>query len=219
MLHCTYILSVHGKEMRFIHGSPPQDRTMTTNKANPQVNFRKLWIADTAALKAHLLRLDAESRRMRFGTPVSDFFIKQYAENVLGSHSVAHGYFVDGVLRGVAELRGFRGVAGGEAEAAFSVEKEFQNRGIGTELFGRTVLVARTRGISKLFVNFLSQNQRMQAIAKKFDAVLTFDSDGVLGKIDAPRANALTYWKEAMTDGEDIANSLLQSQSRALRSA
>lgn len=192
---------------------------MTTNKANSQVHFRKLWVADTAALKAHLLRLDPESRRMRFGTPVSDFFIKQYAENALGGHSIAHGYFVDGVLRGVAELRGFRGVAGGEAEAAFSVEKEFQNRGIGTELFGRTVLVARNRGISKLFVNFLSQNQRMQAIAKKFDAVLTFDSDGVLGKIDAPRANALTYWKEAMTDSEDFANSLLQSQARALRSA
>jgi len=192
---------------------------MTTNETVAQIHFRKLWVADSAALKAHLLRLDAESRRMRFGTPVSDFFIGQYADNALGSHSIAHGYFVDGVLRGVAELRGFRGVSGGEAEAAFSVEKQFQNRGIGTELFGRTVLAARNRGISKLFVNFLSQNQRMQAIAKKFDAVLTFDSDGVLGKIDAPRANALTYWKEALTDGEDIATSLLQSQERALRSA
>lgn len=192
---------------------------MTTKPVAPQTHFRKLWVADAAALRAHLLRLDAESRRMRFGTPVSDFFIGQYAENALGAHSIAHGYFVDGVLRGVAELRGFRGVSGGEAEAAFSVEKEFQNRGIGTELFGRTVLAARNRGISKLFVNFLSQNQRMQAIAKKFDAVLTFDSDGVLGKIDAPRANPLTYWKEAVADGEDIANSLLQSQARALRSA
>jgi hypothetical protein len=100
----------------------PEDRTMTTNKVSPQIHFRKLWVADTEALKAHLLRLDPESRRMRFGTPVSDFFIKQYAENALGSHSIAHGYFVDGVLRGVAELRGFRGITGGDAEAAFSVE-------------------------------------------------------------------------------------------------
>lgn len=192
---------------------------MTTNETKAQIHFRKLWVGDAAALKAHLLRLDPESRRMRFGTPVSDYFIGQYAENALGSHSIAHGYFVDGVLRGVAELRGFRGVSGGEAEAAFSVEKEFQNRGIGTQLFGRTVLAARNRGISKLFVNFLSQNQRMQAIAKKFDAVLTFDSDGVQGKIDAPRANALSYWKEALTDGQDIANSVMQLHSRALRSA
>ena len=191
----------------------------TTVKTEAQITFRKLWASDTASLQTHLLRLDPESRRMRFGTPVTDYFIEQYAQHALGSHSISHGYFVDGVLRGVAELRGFRGVAGGEAEAAFSVEKDFQNKGIGTELFGRTVLAARNRGISKLFVNFLSQNQRMQAIAKKFDAVLTFDSDGVQGKIDAPRANAMSVWKEALADGQDLADSVMQTHSRALRSA
>jgi GNAT superfamily N-acetyltransferase len=191
----------------------------TNEKTDAQISFRKLWAADTAALKAHLLRLDQESRRMRFGTPVTDFFIEQYAENALGSHSIAHGYFMDGVLRGVAELRGFRGVSGGEAEAAFSVEIGYQNKGIGTELFSRTVLAARNRGISKLFVNFLSQNARMQAIAKKFDAVVTYDSDGGHAEIEAPRANALSIWKEALTDGQDLADSVMQMHSRALRSA
>lgn len=192
---------------------------MTQTKTDAQISFRKLWAADTPALKAHLLRLDPESRRMRFGTPVGDYFIDQYAEHALGNHSIAHGYFVDGVLRGVAELRGFRGVSGGEAEAAFSVEQDFQNKGIGTELFSRTVLAARNRGISKLFVNFLSQNARMQAIAKKFDAVVTYDSDGGHAEIEAPRANALSIWKEALTDGQDLADSIMQSQTRALRSA
>jgi GNAT superfamily N-acetyltransferase len=213
------MLSVNGKP-KAIQRTGPEDQTMTTNPtADAQISFRKLWAADTAALKAHLLRLDPESRRMRFGTPVTDYFIEHYAQNALGNHSIAHGYFVDGVLRGVAELRGFRGVAGGEAEAAFSVEQEFQNRGVGTELFSRTVLAARNRGISKLFVNFLSQNARMQAIAKKFDAVVTYDSDGGHAQIDAPRANALSVWKEAVTDGQDLADSMMQMHSRALRSA
>lgn len=190
-------------------------------QANPKAEgtFRKLWVSDTAALQAHLLRLDPESRRMRFGTPVTDYFIEQYAQHALGSHSIAHGWFVNGVLRGVAELRGFRSVGGGEAEAAFSVEKDFQNGGVGTELFARTVLAARNRGISRLFVNFLSQNQRMQAIAKKFDAVLTFDSDGVQGKIDAPRANAMSVLKEAVTDSGAVADRMFALQSKALRSA
>lgn len=190
-------------------------------QANPKTEgtFRKLWVSDTAALQAHLLRLDPESRRMRFGTPVTDYFIEQYAQHALGSHSIAHGWFVNGVLRGVAELRGFRSVGGGEAEAAFSVEKDFQNGGVGTELFARTVLAARNRGISRLFVNFLSQNQRMQAIAKKFDAVLTFDSDGVQGKIDAPRANAMSVLKEAVTDSGAVADRMFALQSKALRSA
>jgi RimJ/RimL family protein N-acetyltransferase len=192
---------------------------MTQAKPKVEGTFRKLWVSDTAALQAHLLRLDPESRRMRFGTPVTDYFIEQYAQHALGSHSIAHGWFVDGVLRGVAELRGFRSVGGGEAEAAFSVEKNFQNGGIGTELFARTVLAARNRGISRLFVNFLSQNQRMQAIAKKFDAVLTFDSDGVQGKIDAPRANAMSVLKEAVTDTGAVADRMFALQSKALRSA
>ena len=72
---------------------------MTTDETkNAQIYFRKLWAADTSALKAHLLRLDPESRRTRFGTPVGDYFIEQYAENALGNHSIAHGYFVDGIL-------------------------------------------------------------------------------------------------------------------------
>jgi RimJ/RimL family protein N-acetyltransferase len=213
------MLSVNGKAAA-IRTARPEDRTMTTTaKTNAQISFRKLWAADATALKTHLLRLDSESRRMRFGTPVTDYFIEQYANNALGNHSIAHGYFVDGVLRGVAELRGFRGVAGGEAEAAFSVENDFQNKGIGTELFSRTVLAARNRGISTLFVNFLSQNARMQAIAKKFDAVVTYDSDGGHAEIEAPRANALSIWKEALTDGQDLADSVMQMQSRALRSA
>lgn len=191
----------------------------TTAKPNGQISFRKLWTSDSAILHAHLLRLDQESRRMRFGTPVTDYFIEHYAQNALGSHSISHGYFVDGILRGVAELRGFRTVGGGEAEAAFSVEQDFQNKGIGTELFSRTVLAAQNRGISKLFINFLSQNARMQAIAKKFDAVVTYDSDGGHAQIEAPRANALSMWKEALTDSQDLANSVTQMHSRALRSA
>ena len=193
---------------------------MTTNtSANGQITFRKLWASDSAILHAHLLRLDQESRRMRFGTPVTDYFIEHYAQNALGSHSISHGYFVDGILRGVAELRGFRMVGGGEAEAAFSVEQDFQNKGIGTELFSRTVLAAQNRGISKLFINFLSQNARMQAIAKKFDAVVSYDSDGGHAQIEAPRANALSMWKEALTDGQDLANSAAQTHLAALRSA
>lgn len=192
---------------------------MTNREMKSAGTFRKLWVGENAALQAHLLRLDPESRRMRFGSPVTDYFIEHYAQNALGNHSVVHGYFVDGILRGVAELRGFRGLDAGEAEAAFSVEKDFQNGGIGTELFGRTVLAAQNRGIGKLFVNFLSQNQRMQAIARKFEAVLTFDSDEVTGKISTPHANPMSVFKEAVADGHDLTSRLLDAQATLLKTA
>ena len=53
----------------------------------------------------HLLRLDRDSRRSRFGGGVSDDFIAIYVELARRLDAVVHGFFVDGVLRGAAELR------------------------------------------------------------------------------------------------------------------
>ena len=41
---------------------------------------RRLWAGETELYRQHLLRLDAESRRNRFGGAVSDEFIERYAE-------------------------------------------------------------------------------------------------------------------------------------------
>ena len=67
--------------------------------------IRKLWIDRAGPYRDHLLRLDKESRRNRFGGAVSDEFILNYIELSLGLDAVIHGFFVDGMLRGVAELR------------------------------------------------------------------------------------------------------------------
>src|ERR1700741_903055 len=67
--------------------------------------IRKLWIGEAALYCAHLLRLDRESRRNRFGGTVADDYIRGYAQPKNLTDAVIHGFFVDGELRGVAELR------------------------------------------------------------------------------------------------------------------
>ena len=67
--------------------------------------IRKLWISETDAYRDHLLRLDPESRRRRFSGAVSDEFIANHASSATGLSVVVHGFFVDGILRGAAELR------------------------------------------------------------------------------------------------------------------
>src|SRR5436305_6321552 len=91
--------------------------------------IRKLWIDRAGPYRDHLLRLDAESRRNRFGGAVSDDFIINYIELSLGLDAVLHGFFVDGTLRGVAELRPLERE---EAEAAFSIETPWQSHGVGS---------------------------------------------------------------------------------------
>src|SRR5438477_425612 len=67
--------------------------------------IRKLWAADAELYRDHLLRLDPVSRRSRFAGAVSNQFLRDYAELAFGIDAIVHGFFVDGTLRGAAELR------------------------------------------------------------------------------------------------------------------
>jgi len=146
-------------------------------------NIHKLNSADHELLRDHLLRLDKAGRRSRFGHSVSDSFIEKYAASSAEVETVIYGCFIDDVLRGVSELRPLGEGWGGMAEAAFSVEPGFQDIGIASELMGRIIRSARNRGVEHLVVSCLSENQKMQRIAKKYDAELRFEYGSVIGKI------------------------------------
>ena len=132
--------------------------------------IRRLWPTETDKFRDHLLRLDKESRRMRFAHSVSDAFIEEYARRMTEYGSLVYGHLVDGKVRGAAELRRLGDTWGDEAEAAFSVERAYQDHGVGTELMGRVVRAARNRNIRRLYMSCLADNAKMQAIARKHDA-------------------------------------------------
>jgi hypothetical protein len=92
--------------------------------------IRKLWIGEADHYRSHLLRLDGESRHSRFGGGVADAFIRNYAGTTFGLSAVVHGFFVDGVMRGAAELRPLGPAFAREAEVAFSIEGPWQSHGV-----------------------------------------------------------------------------------------
>jgi GNAT superfamily N-acetyltransferase len=177
---------------------------------------RKLWSADAEAYGDHLLRLDATSRRNRFGGGVADDFIRGHAERAFEPENVIYGFLADGILRGAAELRPF-GPTAGQAEAAFSIERPWQSHGVGTELLDRTLLAARNRGIKQLHITCLSENQRMQQLARKFDAELRRDFDSVIGEVDAPYPTPMSLMREMIADGAGLATAMLDAQQRMLK--
>src|SRR5674476_444502 len=182
-------------------------------------SIRKLWVGETDAYRDHLLRLDHGSRHRRFSGGVSDEFIARHAANANAVGVVVHGFFVDGVLRGAAELRPNSAAFAHEAEAAFSIEQPWQSHGVGTELLERTLLSARNRGIKALHMQCLADNQRMQQLARKFEAELKFDFGGVVGEVDPPRSTPLSLMREAVVDGHGIVSAILEAQWRLLRPA
>jgi GNAT superfamily N-acetyltransferase len=179
--------------------------------------IRKLWIGEADIYRDHLLRLDADSRRNRFAGTVSDEFVRNYAELSFGIDALIHGFFVDGTLRGTAELRPIGAPLMREAEAAFSIEKPWQSHGVGSMLLERTLLAARNRGIKFLHMACLADNKRMQQLARKYDAELTFDFSNVVGEVATPRPTPLSVMREILADGHGFATAMFDVQSRLLR--
>ena len=179
--------------------------------------IRKLWIAEADQYRDHLLRLDADSRRNRFAGAVSDEFVHNYADLSFRIDAVIHGFFVDGALRGTAELRPIGLPITREAEAAFSIEKPWQSHGVGSMLLERTLLTARNRGLKFLHMACLADNKRMQQLARKYEAELSFDFSGVVGEVAPPRPTPLSLMREMFADGHGFATALFDVQSRLLR--
>lgn len=180
---------------------------------------RRLWPSEADKFREHLLRLDKDSRRMRFAHAVADAFIEDYASRMTEFGSVVYGYIVDGKVRGAAELRRLGDSWGEEAEAAFSVEKTYQDQGVGSELMGRVVRAARNRSIKRLYMSCLAENSKMQTIARKHEADLRFEYGEVIGEILPQTPDYYSMMAEAAEDRVGFMIAVLELQSRMVRAA
>jgi GNAT superfamily N-acetyltransferase len=181
----------------------------------PGSAVRRLWIGEAELYRQHLLRLDAESRRHRFGGAVSDELVARYAQSSALSGAVIYGFLVDGVLRGAAELRLLEHA--GDAEVALSVEKAWQSHGVGTALLERVLLAARNRQVERLHMLCLAENRRVQQLARKFGAQLSFEAGSVMGEMKAPDPTPMSVMRELVVDGTDLATAMLDVPSQLAR--
>ncbi len=177
-------------------------------------SIRKLWPSDGMLLRDHLLRLDKRSRRLRFAHGVSDAFIEDYSLRIWQMGSLVFGYVEHQEVRGAGELRQIGELWSAEAEAAFSIEASHQDLGIGTALMGRIIQSARNRGIERLYLSCLAENKRMQAIARRFHAQMSFEYGDVIGEIVPKGQNYISVMSEALEDRIGFLMAVLDLQMR-----
>ena len=146
--------------------------------AHWQPAVRELAAGELGRFEYHLLRLDPRCRRLRFSSPVPDAYIRAYVSGFNSANAMILGCFINGWLRGAAELRSQQPGWGAEAEIAFSVERAWQGRGIGTALMASIMEAARARGIERLSLSFASVNHSMSAIARRVAANVDYFADG-----------------------------------------
>lgn len=158
--------------------------------------IRQLRPSDLPRFAEHLLRLDGQSRRDRFNGLMDDGFLQTYAERCFRQGVTVIGYVEGDKVLGAAELHERPEEQEPTAEIAFSVEHQVQHRGIGGRLFRRIIAQARGLAYSRLQVTTHSNNSAMKALARRFNAKLSFangETNGVI-ELDA-EAGADVEWQ------------------------
>lgn len=180
-------------------------------------SIRRVLRSETHLIESHLLRLDTDARRRRFGHDVSDQFIHNYALHGADLGNLTFGYFCDGEIRAIVELRQSGRAFGHTAEVAFSVERAFGSRGIGTRLMGRIIRAARNRGLKHLILVCLRDNIKMQAIARHYGADLKIEDGSIIAEIIPKRADYASYASEYLDDRMVFVQAALDWQTRLVR--
>jgi GNAT superfamily N-acetyltransferase len=146
---------------------------------------------------AHFTALDAEDRRLRFGTALRDESIAGYVERI---DFVRDGAFAvhDGGMR----LLGVVHVAftDGATELGISVLPEARNRGVGTALLERAVMHLRNRGSREAFVHCLSENGAMMHVARKLGMRIIPCGGETDARIQVEPPTPQTYFVEWLHD-------------------
>ena len=146
---------------------------------------------------------------------VNDDFLIRYAEHCFGVDDVTYGYYVDGTLRGVGELRDVGiNIIGGSVEAAFSVELVWRRLGFGLELMDRIVRAARNRRAESLYMSCDACNAAMKGLARKFTADLRFETDDLISRLVARSPSAASVWGEFADNSTSVAIAKLDLQTR-----
>ncbi|MCB1415829.1 MAG: GNAT family N-acetyltransferase [Phyllobacteriaceae bacterium] len=179
------------------------------NRPDDSLYIHRLTPGDLDRVRDHFLRLSPKSRRLRFGRPVSDEFLERYAEALFEAVSIVYGAEIDGVIRGVTEMRGDTTSWSRFAEAAVSVEDDYQDRGIGGALLKRLVQAAQNRGVSQLYMVCLRENHKMKHLAQKNEAILDYCVDEVEGRITDLHPSFASLFSEWFDEASDYVTSLM----------
>lgn len=138
---------------------------------------RKLTIFDKEILTHHLLALQGEDRRLRFGGLVSDDYIVEYVNNSFTQNDKWFGVDEDGKIVAACHAA----IIDDTAELGCSVDLEYRGHKLAQSMFDRAVTWLRRKGIVDVCMHCLSENAVMKHIARKNDMIVVSDS----GETDA----------------------------------
>jgi GNAT superfamily N-acetyltransferase len=180
------------------------------------VPIRSLAARHRSQMLVHLLELPSGDRYLRFGYLATDEHIQRYVETLDFSRDELLGIFSRSLrLLAVAHLACVatpdHGSALAHAEFGVSVSVPARGRGYGKRLFDLAALHARNRGIKRLLIHALSENEAMLRIARlagaqvvrhggEAQALLELPGDTMASQIEQLVAHNAAEWDYRFKD-------------------
>ena len=171
------LTSVEGK----IFVGPQELRTSFLLEDGTQVNFRPMHPTDEKRMKYLLYSLSQKTLYYRFMSniiripqkQIQDFVYIDYRDDmaIVGTVPEAHGEEI------IAIGRYYLNPRTNQAEVAFIVRDQWQNRGIGTFLMKYLITIAKRNGIAGFTAEVLQDNKPMLAVLHKSDCKISSNLD------------------------------------------
>jgi GNAT superfamily N-acetyltransferase len=139
----------------------------------------RLGPAHRRQLADHLLALDPEDRRWRFGAAASDAYIESYVQGLDFDSGFVLGAFEGGRLRGAAHAASGLESGAPTLEVGLSVDRDTRRRGVGGKLLRACMMQARKSAAGPVFVLFQPGNSAMAATARSLGGT-TRNEDGTV---------------------------------------
>lgn len=158
--------------------------------------YRNLLPVEAAQYCRHLQRLDAADRSARFFTAMTDSALARHCQQITWFTTEIVACFVDGTMRGAAEVCRDPYLRREHAELAISIERPFQGRGIGSELTQRALVMARNRLVRRATMLFLNDNARIRSIVRRYNAELNTDCGELTADFALPAPGPVSVLRE-----------------------
>jgi len=171
--------------------------------ARQGVPVRELHAGYRQEILNHLLQLNEEDRRLRFGTQTPDEVIQHYVEGLDFNKDVIFGVFdLDLRLIGMAHLAYLPKLQGQARAAEFgvSVLPDGRAQGVGTALLQRSAVHSRNTRIETLYVHCLSNNKAMMHLAQKAGMRVEYAYGDADAYLTLPPASTATIVEEAANE-------------------
>lgn len=179
----------------------------------------KIQHADVSVLAEyaqHLKNLSEADRYTRFCYAIKDENIDQFILTIL-YNADDHHLFTAEINNNIV---GFGHLAreGTDWELAVSVDGKYQGRGAADQLMDFMIDWGKTRGIHSVFMHCITQNQKIQHLARKH-GLRMIDRDGaeVTSRVDLPPPTPLDYTAQFLQEQQNILEQIVDLQRRMIK--